>query len=53
MSATASPDPGLALDAVLAPQGIRAVFQPVVDLGTGETVGYDANCRWSHLMHDG
>jgi EAL domain-containing protein (putative c-di-GMP-specific phosphodiesterase class I) len=34
-----------ALDAALAPGGIRSVFQPIVDLDTGAVVAYEALAR--------
>ncbi|MCU1355494.1 MAG: hypothetical protein JWM89_912 [Acidimicrobiales bacterium] len=35
------------LDRLVAPGGMRAVFQPIVRVGDGEVVGYEALCRSS------
>ncbi|WP_116453528.1 diguanylate cyclase domain-containing protein [Blastococcus litoris] len=41
-----SPDfPESALDAALAPGGVRSVFQPIVELDTGRVVAYEALAR--------
>jgi len=37
-----------ALAEALESRQVRAVFQPVVDVRTGEVVGYEALARWSH-----
>lgn len=47
MPATGARDLSLALEATLSSRGVHSVFQPVVDLTTGETVGYEALARGS------
>ncbi len=37
--------PGSALEAALAPGGVRSVFQPIVELDTGRVVAYEALAR--------
>ncbi|SFF32568.1 diguanylate cyclase domain-containing protein [Blastococcus tunisiensis] len=39
------PAPAGALDAALAPGGVRSVFQPIVELDTGAVVAYEALAR--------
>jgi diguanylate cyclase (GGDEF)-like protein len=37
-----------ALVEALESRQVRAVFQPIVEVGTGEVVGYEALARWNH-----
>lgn len=45
VSATALADAQLLVDSLVAPQGIHAVFQPVVRLADGVVIGYEALAR--------
>lgn len=40
-----------ALRAAIREQDVRVVFQPLVDLVSGEIVGFEALARWTHPVH--